>query len=187
VLSVFFGLGLMLLTYIQQLPNGNQAGLSRFLFGQAASLIASDVRLIAICALVTAVVIILFFKQWKTLCFDPVFAASIGMPVKLLHFLLTALIVVIVIIGIQIAGVVLVAALLITPAMSARYWSQSLTSMIWLSALFGCLAGLLGTVTSVVLGDIPTGPVIILYGALIFVLSLLLAPGKGLLMGGRRS
>jgi manganese/zinc/iron transport system permease protein len=123
--------------------------------------------------------VLLFFKQLKTICFDASFAASIGMPVKSLHFLITALIVVIVITGIQIAGVVLVAALLITPALSARYWSKSLTTMVWLSALFGSLAGLLGTATSAVLGDIPTGPVIILYAALIFVLSAIFAPRKG--------
>jgi manganese/zinc/iron transport system permease protein len=179
VLSVFFGFGLMLLTYIQQLPNGNQAGIDRFLFGQAASLVLADVRFIALSAVLIGLLVLLFFKQLKTICFDASFAASIGMPVKSLHFLITALIVVIVITGIQIAGVVLVAALLITPALSARYWSKSLTTMVWLSALFGSLAGLLGTATSAVLGDIPTGPVIILYAALIFVLSAIFAPRKG--------
>jgi manganese/zinc/iron transport system permease protein len=179
VLSVFFGFGLMLLTYIQQLPNGNQAGIDRFLFGQAASLVLADVRFIALSAVLIGLLVLLFFKQLKTICFDASFAASIGMPVKSLHFLITALIVVIVITGIQIAGVVLDAALLITPALSARYWSKSLTTMVWLSALFGSLAGLLGTATSAVLGDIPTGPVIILYAALIFVLSAIFAPRKG--------
>lgn len=179
VLSVFFGFGLMLLTYIQQLPNGNQAGIDRFLFGQAASLVLADVRFIAFSAVLIGLLVLLFFKQLKTICFDASFAASIGMPVKSLHFLITALIVVIVITGIQIAGVVLVAALLITPALSARYWSKSLTTMVWLSALFGSLAGIFGTATSAVLGDIPTGPVIILYAALIFVLSAVFAPRKG--------
>lgn len=179
VLSVFFGLGIVLLTYIQQQPDGNQAGIDRFLFGQAASLVNSDVRFIALFAGIAFVVTLIFWRPFKLICFDLNYARSMAVPVKTYHYLLNTLIAAAVIVGIQIVGVVLIAALLIAPALAARYWVKSLRSMIILSTVLGGLSGFAGTIISVAIGDVPTGPVIILVSTCMFLLSALFSPKKG--------
>jgi len=120
VLSVFFGAGAVLITYIAGSGSGNQSGLDRFIFGQAATLVREDVITMAILAALAPFAVALFFKEFNLLCFDPAFAASLGYPVGKLNVLLTMLIVVAVVIGIQAVGVILMAAMLIIPAAAAR-------------------------------------------------------------------
>lgn len=181
VLTVFFGLGIMLLTMIQKLPGGNQSGLDKFLFGQAASLVGSDVRaMVTIAGLLCAAVFALF-KEFKLLAFDPGFARGIGLPVGLLDLVLNLLILLAVVIGLQAVGVVLMAAMLITPAIAARYWTDRLGVMVLLSGVFGALSGALGTLLSQLGPRMPTGPLIVLAATALFVVSLLLAPRRGLM------
>ena len=116
VLSVFFGFGTVLLTYIAGTGNSGQAGLDRFIFGQAATLVAGDVITMGVLGGVSLVLVALLFKEFKLLSFDPAFAASAGYPVGRLNLALTSLMVVAIIIGIQTVGVILMAAMLITPA-----------------------------------------------------------------------
>src|SRR5215217_2094569 len=116
VLSVFFGVGILMLTYISKQNNANQAGLDKFLFGQAATLVASNVRNLAILGGVALLVVAILYKEFKLLTFDPGFAASVGFNTNLLAVLLTSLIVVAVVIGLQTVGVVLMAAMLVGPA-----------------------------------------------------------------------
>lgn len=180
VLTTFFGLGIVLLTFIQHGDYGNQSGLDKFLFGQAAAMVGSDVVTMSlICALVVAACMLLF-KQFKLISFDPGFARGIGYPVALLEQLLMLLIVVAVVAGIQAVGVVLISALLITPAISARYWTNRLGVMVALSGLFGALSGALGTWISSSVSSLPTGPVTVLATALIFIVSVLFGPKKGI-------
>ncbi|MBB3108439.1 manganese/zinc/iron transport system permease protein [Paenibacillus phyllosphaerae] len=181
VLSSFFGLGIVLLTQIQHSNYGNQSGLDKFLFGQAASMIGSDVTIMLIVSLVIVAACTLLFKEFKLLSFDPGFAKGLGFPIALLDQLLMFFIVVSVVIGIQAVGVVLVAALLITPAVSARYWTDRLGVMVLLSGLFGALSGVVGTWLSSTTVSLPTGPVSVLAQTLLFGLSLLLGPRRGLL------
>lgn len=180
VLSVFFGFGIMLLTWIQHGASGNQSGLDKFLFGQAAALVAEDVRTMAVVSLVLIGLCALLFKEFKLLSFDPGFARGIGLPVAFLDQLLMLLIVVAVVVGIQAVGVVLMAALLITPAVSARYWTDRLGVMTALSGLFGALSGLVGTWVSAAADNLPTGPLSVLAAAVWFAVSVLFAPRRGL-------
>jgi ABC-type Mn2+/Zn2+ transport system permease subunit len=120
VLSVFFGAGIVLLTLIAGSGDAGQSGLDRFIFGQAATIVRADVVTMGLLAAAAVVLLALFFKEFKLLSFDPAFAASLGFPVRALNVLLTALIVVAVVVGIQAVGVVLMAAMLITPAAAAR-------------------------------------------------------------------
>ncbi|MDY7045055.1 iron chelate uptake ABC transporter family permease subunit [Virgibacillus sp. M23] len=186
IISVFFGLGIVLLTYIQQNSSGNQAGLDSFIFGQAASLVRSDVQLIAIGALVLIILTALFFKEFKISIFDPQFARGIGLPVTFFNGVLLFLVVAVVVIGIQMVGVVLIAALLITPPISARYWTDRLGLMTILAGIFGAISGVSGAVLSTALHNLPTGPVIVLSASLIFFISLLFGSRKGLLFKGVR-
>ena len=180
VLSVFFGIGILLLTFIQQQNNANQAGLDKYLFGQAASLIGRDVRLFAILGVGALAVVYFFFKEFKLLSFDPEFAASLGLPVRRLDVMLTSLLVVAVMIGLQTVGVVLMAAMIIGPGTAARQWTDNLRTMLILSGLFGGIAGVTGAVISVQASRLPTGPMIILSLTVVVAISLLFAPRHGL-------
>ncbi|MCC2667769.1 MAG: manganese transporter permease [Armatimonadetes bacterium] len=181
VLSVFFGFGIVLLTLIQRMGTASQAGLDKFIFGQAASMVGSDVQIMAACAAVVCLAAIVLFKEFKLLCFDPGFARGIGFPTAVLDGLLMLLIVLAVVIGLQAVGVVLMAALLITPAASARLWTDRLSVMVWLSGGFGAISGALGTAASTAAERMPTGPLIVLAATAIFIVSLVFSPRQGIL------
>ena len=181
VLSVFFGVGILLLTFIQHRNDATQAGLDRYLFGQAAALVASNVRTFAVLGALALIVVALFFKEFKLLSFDPEFAGSIGLPTRAIDILLTSLLVVAVMIGLQTVGVVLMAAMVIGPGAAARQWTDRLYVMLLLAALFGATAGVAGAVISVQGERLPTGPMIILVLTAIVLVSLILAPEHGVL------
>ncbi|MFD2117728.1 metal ABC transporter permease [Paenibacillus yanchengensis] len=181
VLSTFFGFGIVLLSIIQRGDYGNQAGLNRFMFGQAASMVSSDVYMMAIISVLLVIICFLLFKQFKLISFDPGFARGLGYPVTFLEQLMLLLVVIAVVAGIQAVGVVLVAALLITPAVAARYWTNQLSIMVILSSVIGAASGGLGTLISASVPNMPTGPVTVLAAAFIFLISILFGSSKGLL------
>ena len=181
VLTVFFGFGVVLLTVIQHSGAGNQAGLDSFLFGQAASLVGRDVWVMAVVSAVVLLVTSLFFKEFKLLCFDRAFGAGIGFPVRAIDTLLMSLIVMAVVIGLQAVGVILMASLLITPAVAARYWTERLGPMVVLAAFFGGASGVIGSLISALGPRLATGPLIVLSATALFAVSLLVAPERGLL------
>lgn len=180
VLSVFFGLGLMLLTFTQRLPDSRQAGLDTFLFGQAATLIEQDVLLMAALGGAALLIMWLFWKELKLLSFDRDFSISLGLPADRLDALLTSLLVVAIVIGLQAVGVVLMSAMIVAPASAARQWTDRLGWMVGLSAFFGALAGVTGTLISSLSSGISTGPVIVLVASLIVFISMFFAPNRGL-------
>ena len=180
VLSVFFATGIVLLTFIARTGHASQAGLDKFLFGQAAALIEEHVITMAILGGLALLVVALLYKEFKALAFDAAFAQSIGLNTNLLSVLLTSLIVVAVVIGLQTVGVVLMAAMLVGPAVAARQWTNRLSVMIGLSALFGALSGVSGAFISISQKNIPTGPMIILSLTVIVLVSLFFAPARGL-------
>ena len=181
VLSVFFGLGIVLLTQIQRHPGGNQSGLDKFLFGQAASLVRSDVWLMIAMSLFLIGACMLLFKEFKLISFDPGFARGLGFPAAALEQLMMFLIVVAVVVGIQAVGVVLMAALLITPAVTARYWTERLGVMVVLAGLIGAFSGAAGTLISALGNNLPTGPLCVLAATAVFLFSIVFAPGRGLI------
>ena len=181
VLSVFFGFGLMLLTYIQRQPDASQAGLDKFLFGQAATMIQGEVRNMAIVSAVALGILLALWKSFKLLSFDSDFAATIGYPVRVLDVLLTTLIVVAIVIGLQAVGVVLMSAMIVAPAAAARQWTNRLGVMVLLSAAFGAIAGVSGATISASETHLPTGPVIVVCASVIVLISLVFAPNRGLL------
>lgn len=180
VLSTFFGFGVVLLTWIQQRGLPNQAGLDRYLFGQAAALVQRNVTTFAILGGLALLVVALFYKEFKLLTFDPEFAGSLGLPIRGLEVVLTSLLVVAVMIGLQTVGVVLMAAMVIGPGAAARQWTDRLHMMLFLAALFGAMSGVIGALLSVTASRLPTGPMIILSLTAIVLLSLLFAPRNGI-------
>lgn len=180
VLSVFFGLGIVLLTQIQHSSYGNQSGLDKFLFGQAASMTANDVYTMMGVAIVLIVACVLLFKEFKLISFDSGYARGLGFSVSTLEQLLLWLVTIAVVVGIQAVGVVLVAALLITPAVSARYWTDRLGMMTFLSGIFGALSGAIGTWISAGTQNLPTGPLSVLTATALFTASVLFGPRRGI-------
>ncbi|CAI6083338.1 Manganese transport system membrane protein MntC [Paenibacillus sp. JJ-100] len=187
VLTVFFGIGVVMLTRIQHSASGSQSGLDKYLFGQAASMVLTDVYIMGGVCLVLLLACLLWFKEFKLVSFDPGFARGMGLPVGVLEQLILLLTVIAVVAGIQAVGVVLVAALLVTPAAAARCWTDSLALMVLLSGLFGAVSGSAGTVFSTLVPNLPTGPVTVLAATVLFIGSALLAPRRGLLARKLRS
>ena len=180
-LSVFFGLGIVLLTHLQGIGSASQGGLDRFLFGQAAALIESDVINLGILAALCFGVLIAFFKEFKISTFDSAFGQSLGFPIKYLNALLTLVIVVAVVIGLHTVGVILMVSMLIAPAAAAKQWTADLRSMMILSAIFGGSSGVIGSVISSTAEGMSTGPVIVIAITAILGISLLFSPKQGLL------
>lgn len=186
VLSTFFAFGIVLLTFITKRGDANQSGLDKFLFGQAAALVAEDVITMAILGGSALALVALLYKEFKLLAFDASFGASLGFNTNVLSVLLTSLVVIAIVIGLQTVGVVLMAAMLVGPAVAARQWTNRLSVMLILAALFGALAGLAGALLSVSDAGIPTGPMIILSLTVIVLFSLFLAPERGLVWDAMR-
>lgn len=180
VLSVFFGLGLVLLTFIQKQPNANQAGLDTFLFGQAAALVQRDVVTMAGLGGVALLAMGMFWKEFKLLSFDPEYGASLGFPIRWLDVGLTTLLVIAIVIGLQTVGVVLMSAMIIAPPAAARQWTDRLGFMVIVAMFFGALAGVSGALLSAGTTNLPTGPTIVLCMSVIVVGSLLFAPNRGI-------
>ncbi|GGK41027.1 zinc ABC transporter permease [Deinococcus malanensis] len=181
MLASFFGFGIALLTFIQNGSNASQSGLDKFLFGQAATIVAADVRLMAVLAALALGTVTVLFKEFKLVSFDPSYAATLGVPAPLLGTLMTSLAVVAVMIGLQSVGVVLMAAMLVAPAVAARQWTDHLGKMLLLSAGFGAVSGVAGALVSAAVTNLPTGPLVIVAISSIMILSLLFAPLRGLL------
>lgn len=180
-LSVFFGLGILLLTAIQHSGSANQAGLDKFLFGKAASMTRADVIVFSTTAGILLVVVLLFFKEFKVVSFDPDYARAIGLPVRFIEYVLATITVLAVAAGIQAVGVVLMAALLITPASAARFWSDNMRVMILLAAAFGIISAVFGSYISYIAPAMPTGPWIVVLLSGIALASVFLAPGRGII------
>ena len=202
MLSTFFGFGVVLLTVIQNRADGSQAGLDSYLFGEVASLRTIDVITLAIATFVVAVACYLAHKELKLYSFDEGFAQAQGLPTLWIDFAIMGAVALVVVLGLPICGVVLIAALLIFPSAAARYWTERLSRVVILSAIIGAAAGAGGVLLvspaispDTLLGQIirdadgglpPPGPVVVLSGTMLFVLSLLFAPSRGLLASAWR-
>jgi manganese/zinc/iron transport system permease protein len=203
VLSVFFGAGLALSRVIQNTTtSGSKAGLDSYILGKTAGMIAQDVTWIASLSLVSLLVMLLFYKEFKLASFDSGFASAQGWPAMVLDLTMMGLVALTVVLGLPAVGVVLMAALLILPGAAARFWTDRLGRMLALSAVLGMLIGVLGTTISANYGGsrespasgvettfgyrtnprapaMPAGPIIVLVGTGVFLTSVLFAPRRG--------
>ncbi len=185
VLSGFFALGIVLITYIGTTGAANQAGLETYLFGQAAGLLQRDVATFAVLGGTALLVVVVCFRALKTTLFDPAFAGSVGLPVRLLELLMTVLLVVAVIVGVRTVGAILMVAMIVVPAAAARQLTGRLATMLPLAGVIGAAVGVTGSLLSAATRA-PTGPVIVLVGAAVVAVALLVAPERGVLWRQRR-
>ena len=181
ILSLFFGFGMLLLTFIQKRPNANQAGLESYLFGQAATLLENDVWLMVIVTSISLIVVLLFWKELKLLLFDADYTKTLGFNTRFLDILITSFIVIAIVLGLQTVGVVLMSAMLLAPAAAARQWTNKLGVMVVLAAIFGALSGVVGTAISANYNNLSTGPVIVLVAGAFVLISFVFSPNRGLL------
>ena len=180
-LSIFFAIGIVLLSYIQGSNNASQGGLESFLFGQAAAILRSDLWVMGAISLTALILVGTMWKELKLVSFDPIFAGSIGLPVVGLEIFLTIMIAFAVVVGLQMVGVVLMAAMIIAPAVAARQWVKSLEGMVLLAAIIGAVGGVVGAMISALGRGLATGPLIILSISAFVLISLLFAPDRGIL------
>lgn len=182
VLSVFFGLGMAMLGQVQDVPGGGQAGLESYLFGKPAGILERDLWWLSGLALLCAAGVLVWYKELKLVAFDAEFARAQGWPTGWLDLLLLSLVVLVVVVGLPVVGVVMVSAMLILPAATARFWTNQLGWLVGLAGLVGLSMGAMGTLISAYFAYLPAGPTIMLTGAAIFVISLIGAPKRGLLV-----
>jgi len=186
ILSTFFGIGLMLLSYINKLQGASKAGLDGIIFGEASLLLRKDVKMIFIVSLVIIVLIILFWKELKLSSFDAIYGEAMGFSFKILEYFLSILIVTCIIVGIQTMGVILISSLLIAPPIAARQWTNKLSIMILMASIIGGISSIIGTVLSSTISRTPTGPVIAVILSFIVILSLLFSPTRGIISDQRK-
>jgi manganese/zinc/iron transport system permease protein len=181
VLSVFFGLGVVLLTVIQTMTAGRQAGLEGFLLGSTAGMLRSDALIIAVSAALTLALVLLMRRPLTLASFDPEYAAATGQNVARTDLAMMGLVLAVTVVGLKIVGLILIVALLIIPPVTARFWTERTDQVVMISGLIGGLAAYFGAAISASYPDMPTGPIIVLVGFCLFLLSLLLAPRRGVL------
>lgn len=186
VLATFFGVGVVLLTLLQNRPDAGQAGLDHFIYGQAAYLTRGHVAVMLFFGLLVLAMLALFYKEFKLLSFDGDYASTLGFRRGLLEICLSVLIVTAVMISLRATGVVLTVALLIAPAAAARQWTHRLGTMLFLAAAIGVASALGGAMWSQNQEHTPTGPAVVLVASGLLVLSLLWAPRRGLYWGWQR-
>ncbi len=179
-LSLFFGMGIVLLSYVQNADFKNKAGLDKILFGQTAAIQVQDVWITLVLGLLILLLISLFWKEFKLLSFDSEFAKSIGLPVRILDGILMTALVLAIVLGLQTVGVVLMSAMIVAPAAAARQWTEKLGVMIILSSVIGALSGALGVAISRV-AEFPPGPTIVVVASVFVIISLFFAPNRGIL------
>lgn len=176
ILSVFFGFGTLLLTMIQKIPTARQSGLDTYLFGNASSMLASDIAMMGLLSVMIIAITILCWKEFKCLIFDGDFFLTQGFSKTKSDIILTILTVVTIIIGLQTVGVILMSAMIIAPATAAKLWQKKLGPMMLLSVTFAIISGLLGVLISSATHRLPTGPTIVTIISVIVIFSLFFSP-----------
>jgi manganese/zinc/iron transport system permease protein len=179
VFTGFYGVGIVLLKMLQNSGRSGQAGLDKFLFGQIVGISASDVAYMAVVAAVSLAAVVALWRTLAVSTFDEGFAHSIGLPVRAIHYMLVGLLTVAIVISIQAVGVVLVSAMLITPAATAYLLTDRLHRMAVLAGAFGAAAGLAGAMLSLLGPDLPTGAFMVLSASGLFAAAFLLSPRHG--------
>ena len=181
VLSVFFGFGVVILTIIQTMNAGRQAGLEGFLLGSTAGMLRSDAAILAGAAALTLALVLLLRRPLTLAAFDPEYATASGQNVTRIDLAMMGIVLAVTVVGLKIVGLILIVALLIIPPVTARFWTERTDHVVLISGIVGGVSGYVGAAISAAIPDVPTGPIIVLVGFALFALSLLLAPRRGVM------
>ena len=186
VLSVFFGFGVVLLTVIQSMSSGRQAGLEGFLLGSTAGMLFADAVLIAVGGLVTVAIVALLRRPMTLVAFDADYAAATGVDVRRVDLVMMGLVMAVTVIGLKVVGLILIVALLIIPSAAARFWTDRTDRLLVIAGLVGAVSAYVGAALSASAPGLPTGPMIVLVCAGLFLFSMLFASRRGVLAAMRR-
>ncbi|MEL6521025.1 MAG: metal ABC transporter permease [Pseudomonadota bacterium] len=181
VLSVFFGFGVLLLTVIQNVPSGRQAGLDGLLLGATAGMLFADALLIAVGGAVALFASLALSRAMVLVAFDEGYARVAGLKVDWVDLATMGLVLLVTVVGLKVVGLILIVALLIIPAVAARFWTDRAGQVAVLAGAIGGASGVIGAIWSATVPDLPTGPIIVLVAFGIFAVSMLLAPRRGVL------
>lgn len=168
-LAGFFGLGAVLFSVVQGHAAASQGGLRTLLFGSAAAMGRAEVVTLAALALATGALLVAFFKELVVVSFDEDFARSLGIRVRSIDLLLTLLLVATVVAGMQLAGVVLAVAMIVTPAAAARNLGGRIGRVTVSAAIIGALAAAVGVLASRAAPGVPTGAAMTIAATLAFL------------------
>ena len=175
VFAGMFALGIALLSM-----SGNYTiDLAHFLFGNLLGVSSSDLWVTAGLGAIVLLTVILFYKEFLVISFDPVLATTLRLPTTFLRYLLLVLIAVTIVISLQVVGIALMLAMFVTPAATASLLTRRLPTMMAVSAFIGVFSGVVGVYASFHL-NVASGAAVVLVATLIFVLVFLFAPGRGL-------
>ena len=173
VFSAFFALGIILLMKAQ-----TAVDLTQILFGNVLIVRTSDMWLTFGVGLFVLLCIYVFYKEFLITSFDPTIAKSYGMNTNYIHYFMMVLLTLVTVASLQTVGVILVVAMLITPAATAYLLTNKMTTMIALSALFGASSAIIGLYFSFRY-NLTSGAVIVLVATAFFILAFLFAPKQG--------
>ena len=166
IFAGFFALGVAMLS-----AGGSTIDLAHFLFGNLLGVSSADLWLTATLGGLVLALIFLFYKEFLVLSFDPLLATTLRLPTTFLHYLLLLLIAVTIVVALQVVGVSLMLAILVTPAATASFVTHRLPSMMAVAALIGVVSGVTGVYASFYL-DIASGPAVVLAATAIFLVVL---------------
>lgn len=183
VLSVCFGVGVVLLSAIQGMDAGNQGGLKSFIFGQTAAMSVTDARLMGGVAVASILVVLAMFSQLRLVAFNDEYALAIGVRVGLVDAALMALVVLVSVVGLQAVGMLLMVAMLIIPPAAARFWTDRLGVMLLLASVIGGASAFVGAALSARIERLPAGPAIVLVAGSVFMIGMVGAPKRGVVAG----
>lgn len=181
VLSVFFGFGIVILTVIQTMNAGRQAGLEGFLLGSTAGMLRSDAILLAVAALAVLALIVVLRRPLALAAFDPGYAQSVGWRLSSIDLAMMGIVLVVTVVGLKVVGLILIVALLIVPAVTARFWTDRADMVVVIAGCVGGVSGYVGAAISAIAPALPTGPIVVLAGFTLFLVSLVFSPGRGVL------
>ncbi|MCK4832548.1 MAG: metal ABC transporter permease [Anaerolineales bacterium] len=181
VFAGMFAAGIAIISTVR----GYTVDLAHFLFGDVLGVRPADLWLTGIFGGLIILSVFAFYKEFLLLSFDPILAATLRLPARLLEYLLMILIAVAIVVSLQTVGVALMVAMLVTPAATAYLLTRRLSVMMALGALIGALSGVVGLYLSYYVG-MASGAAIVLVCTGFFLLVLLLAPGRGRLWAWMR-
>ena len=174
VFAGFFALGVAMLSA----TGSYTVDLAHFLFGNLRGVDTVDLWVTLVLGGIVLLVIFLFYKEFLVITFDPVLATALRLPTVFLRYLLFVLIAVAIVVALQVVGIALMLAILVTPAAAASLLTRRLPSMMVVAAIIGASSGVIGLYASFYL-NIASGPAVVLVATVIFIIVFLLAPGRG--------
>lgn len=181
VFTAFLAVGVLLMRYAQ-----SGVKLDSILFGSLSSVQASDMWMTLGVGAVVILVVVLFYKELLVSTFDPTMAAAYGLPTQFIHYVLMVLLTLVTVASMQTVGVILVTAMLITPASTAYLLTNRMWAMLVLSSLFGIIAAITGLYFSFQY-DLESGAVIAITSFIMFVFVFFFSPKQGVLFRAIRS